>query len=747
MFPRNSLLRLGLAASLCSASLTLSAASQTQSPAPPPAGGHQFRIGVLSSRPDMISGGDALIEISVPPQYPLKGVTVQLNGQDITSVFRQEPGVNKMLAVVSGMKLGANTVSLLNEGKVQVEAELKNYSSTGPIFAGPQEKPFNCQTQQFTLPDGSKLSAPLDANCSTKIVVQYLYKSTEPLPAGYRAGALNLKPLTDLKKLPADVAMTTTTAGKTVPYVVRVETGTVNRSIYQFAVLSEPTKEAAPDPLAPPAAWNGRLIFGFGGGCVNGWYRQGANLGADNGSWGQGPEDGGGAKRPSAGSAVINDEIVGKGYAEAGSTLNVAGNNCNDTLSAETMMMVKEQFIEDYGKPLFTFGRGGSGGSYQQNQIADRYPGLLDGIIPSLTFPDVQELVTMIVDARLLNNYFKHEGAALSPEKKLAISGVAEIENIVSADPLAGRINPTEYCPSSIPKDQIYDAKTNPKGVRCDVYDHNINVYGKDPATGFARRPVDNVGVQYGLAALEKGSITPAEFIELNEKIGGYDSDGFLSTHRAVADPAGLRAAYQNDLITYGSHLAQMPIIDVRPYRDKLPNGDNHLKYHSFSLRARLEQAAGSSANDVMIVGPAAQSKKMEAYAIAKMDEWLTAIAADHSQDAPNRKTMKAKPADLVDACFAASGERIVEPQTFSGGKCNELYPTAPSPRMVAGQTILANNTLKCELKPIVAADYKVALTPEQIARLKTIFPEGVCDWSRPGVEQQPPTAGPWHVY
>ena len=743
MFASTRLLR-AIPAGIVLTALAVCAQAPPASPAGAPAGGHQFRIGILSSRPDMITGGSALVEISVPPQFALKGVTVQLNGQNITSVFRQEPGVNKLLAVVPGFNVGVNTMALLNEGKVQVQAELKNFPITGPVFSGPQEEPFQCQTQQFILPDGSSLGAPLDASCSVKTAVHYVYKSTEPLPAGSRNGALNIKPLTDLKKLPADVATTTTTAGKTVPYVVRVETGTVNRSIYQFAVLSDPTKESAPDPLAAPAAWNGRLIFGFGGGCVNGWYRQGSNLGADSGSRGQGPGEGGGA---TPGSAVISDDIVGKGYAEAGSSLNVAGNNCNDTLSAETMMMVKERFIKAYGKPAFTFGRGGSGGSYQQNQIADRYPGLLDGIIPSLTFPDVQELVTMIADSRLLNNYFKHDGAGLSAAKKLAVSGVAENDNIISADPLAGRINPTEYCPTSIPKEQRYDAKTNPKGVRCDVYDHNINIYGRDPATGYARRPVDNVGVQYGLAALNSGAITPAEFLDLNEKIGGYDSDGYLSAHRAVADPAGLRAAYQNDLITYGSHLAQMPIIDVRPYRDKLPNGDNHLKYHSFSLRARLEQVSGSSANDVLIVGPAAQSKKMEAYAITKMDEWLTAMANDHSQDAPNRKTVKAKPADLVDACWTATGERIVEPQTFSGGKCNELYPTAPSPRMVAGQTILANNTLKCELKPISAADYRVALTDDQLARLKSIFPQGVCDWSRPGVEQQPPTAGPWHAY
>ncbi len=409
--------------------------------------------------------------------------------------------------------------------------------------------------------------------------------------------------------------------------------------------------------------------------------------------------------------------------------------------------MVKERFIKAYGRPAFTFGRGGSGGSYQQNQIADRYPGLLDGIIPSLTFPDVQELAQMLIDARVLNNYFNKIGDALTTEQKRAIAGVAEIENVSSAAPLAGRINPTEYCPLTMPKDQRYDPKTNPSGTRCDLYDLNITYYGKDPATGFARQPIDNTGVQYGLAALNAGVITPAQFLDLNENVGGYDRNGFNSPNRASADPLALRAAYQNDMITYGSGLANVPIIDVRPYRDKLPRGDNHLKYHSYSYRSRLEKANGTFANDVMIVGPAPLSRKMEEYAIDKMDQWLTAISKDTSADPLPQKIIRNKPADLVDKCLSATGESILEPQTFSGGKCNDLYPTAPSPRMVAGASVAQSNVLKCELRPINPADYKVPLTAEEKARLAKIFPQGVCDWSKPGVEQQPPTIAPWHAY
>ena len=40
------------------------------------------------------------------------------------------------------------------------------------------------------------------------------------------------------------------------PFIVRVETGTVDRGIYQTAVLFDPTKEKVPTPVVPPKGWN-----------------------------------------------------------------------------------------------------------------------------------------------------------------------------------------------------------------------------------------------------------------------------------------------------------------------------------------------------------------------------------------------------------------------------------------------------------------------------------------------------------
>lgn len=62
-------------------------------------------------------------------------------------------------------------------------------------------------------------------------------------------------------------------------------------------------------------------------------------------------------------------------------------------------------------------------------------------------------------------------------------------------------------------------------------------------------------------------------------------------------------------------------------------------------------------------------------------------------------------------------------------------------PEFVAG-ALIEVDVVKCQLKPIGMSDYKVPFTPEQVSQLHAIFPDGVCDWSKPGVEQVPVV--PW---
>jgi hypothetical protein len=61
-----------------------------------------------------------------------------------------------------------------------------------------------------------------------------------------------------------------------VPYVVRLETGVINRAIYQIAILDDPNV-AGPDLQnhADPG-WNNRLIYTFGGGAAAATTSRGA---------------------------------------------------------------------------------------------------------------------------------------------------------------------------------------------------------------------------------------------------------------------------------------------------------------------------------------------------------------------------------------------------------------------------------------------------------------------------------------
>ena len=679
---------------------------------------------VSSARPEWVSGGDALVKVT--GAYAAgSAVAVKLNGVDVSGSFATDPADGRKVGLVSGLKSGANTLSVdvTRAGESSPYSSstlaLANHPRTGPMFSGPWETPFICETQSFTLPDGSSLGAPNDANCSADTRVHYVYRTTA-------ATDTQFKPLaTPVAALPADVARTTTSEGKTVNYIVRIETGTLNRAIYQTAVLHDPTTQPAPTVTAPSAGWNGRLVYTFGGGCTGGWYRQGSSTGG-----------------------VLDDNILKQGYAMASSSLNVFGNNCQDLTAAESMAMVKERFIETYGRPRYTIGWGCSGGSYQQHQIADNYPGLLDGILPGCSFPEVGfATVYSITDQRLLGNYFRNRvPGTYADAQQAAVAGVQNVATIYTGTVYDGalRISPTAFCPSQLPVALRYNAATNPTGARCDVYHHTVNVFGRDPATGFARRPIDNVGVQYGLQALNAGVIGVDQFLDINQNAGGYDNDGNFMAARTVGSPEAMRAAYQTGRLTNGGGgLKDIPIIDYRAYADDQAIGDIHLRYHSFSMRERLMKANGDADNQVMLqedfrYGYYSSASPLLLDALKQMDLWLAAITADTASGTAHSKVVRNKPASLQEGCLTrdAAATKIAEKMQRTSGQCATLYPAPGSPRFAAGASIAAD-IIKCQLKAPATSDYVPVFTAAQQTRLASIFPTGVCNWSQPGVEQQ----------
>ena len=670
-------------------------------------------VHVLSSRQDMVTGGDALLLIELGKSESTS-IGVEVNGADATEYFREgHPG--QLVGILTGLENGVNDV-VVSAGLDTTEQTLTlvNHPAAGPVFSGPHEQPFICETDTFELLSGESLGANLDQNCSIDRRVDYFYRSMDDEA---------LRVLADPAQIPTDIATTTTLTGDVVPYVVRIETGTVNRAIYQIAMLHAPgTGALAPSPWTRSPGWNGRLIYTFGGGCVNGWYRQGNRTGG-----------------------VTDDVMLRQGYAVASATLNVYGNNCNDVLAAETMMMVKERFIEAYGLPRYTIGWGCSGGSYQNHQIADNYPGLLDGIIPGCSFPDVGfGTIPMITDARLLDRYFREQTTEpFSLDERRAVAGFLKLATMSNVSINAGRINVSEFCPEVLPKEQRYHPTDNPDGARCDVYSHYINVYGQDAKSGYVRRPLDNVGVQYGLASLNAGVITPAQFLDLNQEIGGYDTDGNFSPTRTSADPDAVRIAYETGRLTNGGGgLATTPIIDYRAYSDDRENGDVHVRYHSFSMRERLRKANGRTDNHVMLVeddrhGLYSSDSPVLQKALADMDQWLATLSEDRSNDPLIERVARAKPASLVDSCWSRdeTPTQIKEVQQRGTGRCEDLYPSTPSPREVAGGP-LAADIVKCQLKPVDVDAYAVLFNENDVKRLRTVFPDGVCDWTQPGIGQ-----------
>lgn len=672
-----------------------------------------FQIRTLSSAPDMISGGDTLIEITAPVGVALDKVRVSLNGKDVTA---QVPVVNSTARVLRGLVSGLTTDKASITGSVntlvvsnadvaaqRTEARLVNYPITGPILSGPHISPYECRTVQ------NGLGAALDADCSATTQVVWYYRTNTNI----------FKPLADPKGTrPADLATTTTNDGTTVPYIVRVESGTINRGVYRLAVLDNPTKDS-PAAWKPGPGWNRKLVAYFDC-CGSAQYNQGVH-----------PIE-----------SILGDVghiQLSRGFAFMNSTELWNNQHANPHLQGETLMMLKEHVIEEFGEvPKWTAGFGGSGGAIQQYLIAQLYPGLLDGIQPIVSFPET--LMPEVMECRLLNNVYKLDAATWTTAKQNAVNGFntntctawdLSFASIIKSDNAAGcgLIEPANVA-------NVFNRATNPGGIRCDLFQTNVNLLGKRPGTQEARRPLDNIGVQYGLGALNAGTISVKEFLDLNEKVGGYDGDGNPQPARSEADPDALRLSYAGGFKNgfRGGGLANIPIITQRGNADAV--GDIHDTTQDLIIRARLQRANGRSDNQIIWTLGSTSGYDYMSGSIDLLNKWLDNMASDPSP-ASIDKVVRNKPAGANDACWDKTGKRIDEPASLdAAASCNVVYPRFTTPRIQAGSP-LVNDVLKCQLKPVNPADYSVTIAGADLARLQTIFPSGVCDWSKPGVSQE----------
>jgi hypothetical protein len=610
------------------------------------------------------------------------------------------------LAVIIGLTVGANDVTARLPDGTGTELVVTDHDKAGPLFSGPQIQPWTC------------VVATADPECNVATTYSYFYISTDSSKSGFQAYEPS-NPATD-------VATTTTDQGVTVPFIVRQENGSADRGMYQIAVLFDPTKPFT--ATAPQVGWNHKMVTMGGAGC-------GTKHGA------------------SASISAMDQNSLAKGFLVASSGLLNNGQNCNLVVQAEALTMLRERVADAYGVIRYHIGEGCSGGAITLQQVTNAYPGLIQGLSLRCSFPDSFSSLTETYDCSLLLDYWTNateRGVPWAEAQKGAVLGQeseSPCQNWVDVyafhrlyDPhnkpgLLGQQN------CGVPAAAAFDETTNPGGVRCALQDYMVNEFGRRASDGFANRPEDNVGVQYGLEALNQGLITVDQFIDLNTNVGSYDINYVWHPGRTVADQAALDVVYRSGSINEYNNMAGVPIVDMRGHTTE----DIHQDIYSLAARARLDQAFGGHRNQVYWIGPGmdpATQNGDNSYPKGGpnlIDQWLTRMTNDHRDVPDSVKVVDDKPTNATDACFDGIGQQIPDQSL-----CPTIFKQYENPREAAGLG-RALDIAKCQLKPLDRSDYSATLTDAQWTQLKSVFPDGVCDWSKPGVGQQ--GAVPWLSY
>lgn len=655
---------------------------------------------------------------------------------------------------------------------------------TGPVDTslGPLQYPFACGTEESGLGQpgvdnqdgigtpvyaeagGSKLKgiiAGYSRDCLTPTRMDYFYQPEGredflPLPAG---------------PLPADMAWLSRDGGR-IPFVLRVERGSLNRFLYAIAMLADP---AEPVTATQSPYWNRRLIFHFRGGVGIG-KRQGHMKMSTL------------TKRLSA--------QLAEGYAVLGTSANVTATQYNVWLAGNTAQLAKAQFVARYGRPDHTVGLGASGGAVQQYLLAETHPGLLDALIPQYSYPDMITQSIWALDCELLEYYFdvtaRDNPRWRVQENRSLVLGLPASSRVESRERryyrwarwagLGLRLPPlppgaTECSHSwrglapltNNPHYSHHAHRYVPEVAARARFSHwhdLAHVYGVDE-DGFAHRTHDNTGVQYGLGALVAGELSLPEFLHLNAHVGSWKAPkdmvqerywllsgdtslarvSIWSHHnmrqirpvalRAFADNRvdeirvaprarghreAMAAAYRAGQVFLGR--VAIPIIDIRHYLD--PELDMHHSFASLSSRLRLLRTRGQSDN--MLIWQSLEPFDPTPAAFALLARWL----------AEGRR-----PADAEDACWDGEGRLIARgPEVWRGpwlgvsepGPCLRAYPPNRSPRNVAGSP-LAGDLFRCALIPVAQAMAEGIYGDVEVGSYRTmlekIFPDGVCDYRR----------------
>jgi hypothetical protein len=753
--------------------------------------GKNVQLRVLSSPAEYVSGGDARIEVRAAPGLHNK-LELYLNGSRV-HVALEARDRHHLEGVVEGLWLGENTLDVFVKGQSHRDSlKLTNYPVTGPMFSGPQQTPFVCTTIQgavgrqplvdsatppgYAVRDSGGNVIGYSRDCSIESFTTYLYRST---------ANNNWNPMPVDGSRPADMRTITLPDGRTVDFVVRREIGSINRFLYSIAMLADPDEDPADPDLG---LWNGRLLYWFQGGVAIGHSQgtvHGGSLNPDVLVRGyaivhsSGNNTGTHYNLQVAGeTAMMTKErfVVRYGVPTYTVGLGGSGGAIQQYILDQNQPGILDALLPVQSYPDMVTQTIHVGDC----ELLEYYMDATDRTNPKWrTTKNRTWLVGFNAEENPPGGPNSRVNDPLRP-LKLALgysSAVGSTECIPAwrgLTPLA--LNPLY---GQAANQQFYVPLADIAAIRWTHWDDLRNIYGVDE-TGWARVPWDNVGVQYGLTSLNAGKVTPAEFLHLNWHVGGWkdprdmvqETFPFFGTSeaeigkaltipgyfdpwssknmlpnpdpanqpapRTVGDPIAARNIYEGGMVYMGD--LHRPTIDHRQYMER--ELDMHNVHQSFAVRKRMMDATGGSDSLVIwftdtVPGSPKASQTMDA--IAVMDEWMANIRAN-----PKKSVRQNRPARAVDSCFDLQGQLIYAgDDAWDGilddkpaGPCTELFPLYTTSRIVAGAP-LEGSIWKCALKSVdqAVADGTYAPwvpTSGELATLKQIFPEGVCDYSKP---------------
>ncbi len=646
-----------------------------------------------------------------------------------------------------------------------------------PLYAGARQYPFFCMTLNSGLgqplvdnwagegvpvfrEDQGEITDDIigySRDCQLATALQYWYVDSAGQVRRY-----------DPASPPAQMA-TLTVAGQSVPEIYRVETGTINRFPYFIVMLADP--EA---PREDGRYWGQRLIYQFHGGSGIG-FRQGR-------------------LRPQRLIEKRLDELR-RGYAVISSTGNKTSYTYNMLLAEDTALRVKRQFVSLYGEPRYTIGIGGSGGGLVQYLLMQNGAGVLDGGLALYAYPDMLSQTLYGLDCDLLNTYYAFR--ADEPElwqnfdTRPAVEGLNAVAGFDQRAPFLEPLNQVirghwPHWPQGSSECingwfGLSSLIHNPRqGYLRPMFSDAVQsqqhwsywedlqqILGRNE-NGYARSTWDNRGVQYGLAALRAGQLSPRAFLHLNRHIGGWVQPEKMApetlwapfgkllplwltlwgnhnitegefARRTEGDPVAIERAYRSGQVFLGYN--PLPVIDLRHYlEDQL---DMHHLSASFEARARIDEWHGHHNNQLIWVAHKDYTPLPEAF--DAIERWIESDQAGQG-----------RPTDLADLCFDQDGRVIAQGDEVwdgvwngrSKGTCTQRYPVYTNARIQAGGP-WQGAVFQCHRIPVTEALAQGLYQPAPMgayrAELERIFPQGVCDY-RFGDAARPADLNPWSL-